>query len=671
MILKSTMSFCPTCYKRIPADIYVEGGSVYMRKYCSEHGQTVAMVERDVDFYYKVSGGKGIYNGYFIDVTERCNIKCEYCSPAGSLILMGDLTYKKIEDVVAGDSVVGFSDKNGNDGLHKKYCASTVLSVGNRIAECVEIATTSGHRVKCSEDHKWFFGRNYTTAAVGKSLRVASVPTFAATEPTEDFKIGYIHGAFDGDGHVKERTNTGGDGGLCRAFSIRFTAKDSVFVQRVKTFADDLGIFFTEFKFKNISGEAYDAIRSTRKSTFAALQQRALENESDDYKRGWLSGVYDAEGSVDSETKVLSISQVGGCVLNKIVYCLRYFGIKFSFYRTGKIEKSGPRGNLVCYILRVTSNSMRVKFLSITNTCIPRKRDVIEGRGIWGKEEIVSIVGIGEMRVYGLQTSTGNYVVNGCLSKNCYRGPTNKKDPSIERLMQEAVMAKGYGQFIVTGGEPTLRDDLPQILEQLNCISPGNALLTNGIKMDEGLLDAVVPHLRHWDGTVGLNLSMHPESNGADMKLIKLMRAKGLKLESILWVINDLSQIADVVDFAEANKDVIAAVRLKVATKLWAEQKPENKIFVSDMLKYLKDNLYNPEVIWWLNNRVTFFNVSVSGIHFMLVSWYDVNNIDILDYNSPPVYKSKIGLVENLVTSCIVNEGISKGWIDGVQIKCL
>ena len=252
----------------------------------------------------------------------------------------------------------------------------------------------------------------------------------------------------------------------------------------------------------------------------------------------------------------------------------------------------------------------------------------------------------------------------------CFYARNNTaKDPSIPRLLQEAFMARPYGEIIVTGGEPTLRDDLPQLLEQVRCVVPRVAMLTNGVRMTGNLLDGILPHLHYTNGAVGLNLSMHPESNGADRKVIQMMRQRGLKLESILWVIDDPSQIAEVVDFADANKDVIGVVRLKAASKMWAEQKPDNHIFVSDMLKHLEQNLYKPKTLWWANNKVSFFNVEVNGLRYMLVSWYNVNNIDLLDINCPPVYKSKIGVIENLVTAAIVNEGLSKGWVDGMEVN--
>lgn len=250
----------------------------------------------------------------------------------------------------------------------------------------------------------------------------------------------------------------------------------------------------------------------------------------------------------------------------------------------------------------------------------------------------------------------------------CYRGSSNTKDPSIQRLVQEAVMARGFGPIIVTGGEPTLRDDLPELLEQLKCVSPRTSMLTNGVRVTDKLLDAIVPHLGLWEGTTGINLSMHPESNGADFKVIEMMRKRGLKIESALWVIDDLAQIDSIVKTAQENQDVIPSVRLKAATRLWCEQKPEGQMFVSEMLSYIKER-WPCEVVWWGNNKARFVNLNMGSQHWMVMSWYDVNNIDILDINCPPVYKSKIGLVENLNTASIVNEGLSKGWVDGIEVK--
>lgn len=83
MIFKrSTASLCNHCYKEIPAVVEVHRHSeVLLRKTCSEHGAQVGVLERDPVFYTFVSGlrSPSIYNGYFIDVTRRCNLRCEFC----------------------------------------------------------------------------------------------------------------------------------------------------------------------------------------------------------------------------------------------------------------------------------------------------------------------------------------------------------------------------------------------------------------------------------------------------------------------------------------------------------------------------------------------------------------------------------------------------------------
>lgn len=74
------MSLCPVCYEKIPAVIYIDN-HVWMHKVCDKHGEFYGIVERDPQWYLacKQMGSKNIYDGYLIDVTSKCNIKCKYC----------------------------------------------------------------------------------------------------------------------------------------------------------------------------------------------------------------------------------------------------------------------------------------------------------------------------------------------------------------------------------------------------------------------------------------------------------------------------------------------------------------------------------------------------------------------------------------------------------------
>src|SRR4030042_2995064 len=80
--IRSTLSLCPKCYKRIPAGIYVDDEQfVIMQKTCSEHGDFKSVVERSAQFYAQCSnaGARTIYGGHFIDITRRCNLACKHC----------------------------------------------------------------------------------------------------------------------------------------------------------------------------------------------------------------------------------------------------------------------------------------------------------------------------------------------------------------------------------------------------------------------------------------------------------------------------------------------------------------------------------------------------------------------------------------------------------------
>jgi len=79
--VKLTNSLCPECYEVIPATITEFNSEMWMTKTCPSHGLFHTMVERSA-FWWHICNEldcKNIYDGYLIDVTDRCNIKCKYC----------------------------------------------------------------------------------------------------------------------------------------------------------------------------------------------------------------------------------------------------------------------------------------------------------------------------------------------------------------------------------------------------------------------------------------------------------------------------------------------------------------------------------------------------------------------------------------------------------------
>lgn len=130
------------------------------------------------------------------------------CNPAGTPILMGDWTYKDIENINIGDSVVGWKDKEGKYNK-PKLTKSKVLFKGCREADVVKVIFKNGNIIRCTADHKWWSNKqfkakktattkkyNYWPAEVGK--RIAYLNWMTCSDNSMDLK--WLAGIFDGEG---------------------------------------------------------------------------------------------------------------------------------------------------------------------------------------------------------------------------------------------------------------------------------------------------------------------------------------------------------------------------------------------------------------------------------------------------------------------------------------
>jgi organic radical activating enzyme len=119
---RQTVSFCNVCYKEIPATISVEYAGAVMRKRCSVHGDQFGLCERDPVFYTYILGlqSPSIYSGYFIDVTRRCNLRCEYCFyPLATKDPDGEFALDRIlEDCLVNRHRAPFIFTGGEPTLH-------------------------------------------------------------------------------------------------------------------------------------------------------------------------------------------------------------------------------------------------------------------------------------------------------------------------------------------------------------------------------------------------------------------------------------------------------------------------------------------------------------------------------------------------------------------------
>ena len=78
-----TQSVCPTCRKLVPARVEFEDDSVFMRKFCGDHGEDRAMIRRGVEEYlsaHRYVKPAQLPDSFAGDDTKPCPEGCGFCS---------------------------------------------------------------------------------------------------------------------------------------------------------------------------------------------------------------------------------------------------------------------------------------------------------------------------------------------------------------------------------------------------------------------------------------------------------------------------------------------------------------------------------------------------------------------------------------------------------------
>lgn len=248
-----------------------------------------------------------------IDLTKKCNLACKYCNVAGTPILMKDLTYKKIEELIKGDEVIGFTTPK-ELGKHTHFTPSIIEGTAEREADVVDVVTTNG-TFRCTPDHKWFNGRHYVPAKVGMNIHYVSDPVYF--DETNEYRKGYIHGAMEGDANSTEGKHiykSGPQEGNTNTYHhFRLALNDQEPLDRIEEYLSVLEWpSMNTFEYT----EKMNGLRSGRKDLFQLCQGLISEDSSLEYVRGWMAGIFDAEGSYDKYN--LRISQMPGSILESI-----------------------------------------------------------------------------------------------------------------------------------------------------------------------------------------------------------------------------------------------------------------------------------------------------------------------------------------------------------------
>jgi DNA repair photolyase len=361
-----------------------------------------------------------------INPYRGCSHSCVYCVEGETPILMADGRTKPLAEVRAGDAIYGTIRR----GAYRRYVPTTVLAHWETVKPGYLVSLEDGTQLVASGDHRFLTGRGWkhvTGTERGGPLqrphlttnnKLMGVGAFAdPPKDSPDYRRGYLCGMIRGDAtigdHVYDRH--GGGGGHIHSFRLALADREAL--ERTHGYLAGAGIHCTEFTFAEPTAtrRRMMAIRAQRRDEVRAIQAliRWPGSPSADWQKGFLAGIFDAEGSYSRG--ILRISDTDREIMGWTISCLASLGFGVA------AEPTNLPNGLTCLRLRGGLREA-LRIFHTTDPAITRKR-TIDGVAIKSdaKLAVTSVEPLGlDLPMFDITTGTGDFIANGVVSHNCF-----------------------------------------------------------------------------------------------------------------------------------------------------------------------------------------------------------------------------------------------------------
>jgi DNA repair photolyase len=363
-----------------------------------------------------------------INPYRGCTHACVFCMDGSTPILLANGRSRPLADIKVGDPIYGTI----KDGNYRRYAVTEVLAHWGTRKPGYRIALEDGTELIASGDHRFLTDRGwkYVTGAEWGVLQRPFLTTNnklmgmgslgAPGEETEDYRRGYLCGMIRGDGHVGsysyERTGRSRDD----YHRFRLALTDGEALSRSRRYLAGAGVRTDEFEFLR-GNECHRPMRAIRNYSRDGVERvRALiewpRGPSADWQRGFLAGIFDAEGSCSG---ALRIANADVTMIGYTAEGLSRLGFPHVVEGPNRIGVRNVR-------LRGGLREQQRLFCQI-DPAISRKRS-IAGIAIKSpaKLGVVSVEPLGkEVEMFDITTGTEDFIADGVVSHNCFARRTH------------------------------------------------------------------------------------------------------------------------------------------------------------------------------------------------------------------------------------------------------
>jgi DNA repair photolyase len=405
-----------------------------------------------------------------INCYRGCSHACSYCLSGETPILMGDGTTKPMASIKAGDLVYGTVRR----GSYRRYVITPVLDHWSTVRPAYRTTLEDGTQLVSSGDHRFLTDRGWKHVVddergevqrphLTPNNRLLGTGRFVrGPDHGPDYQRGYLCGMIRGDGSLG--TYAYGPEGRRIVHRFRLALIDHEGLHRAGEYLAAAGIPTRERVFQQATAttKQVDAIGTQTRSGVEAVREliRWSPNTSDEWVKGFLAGIFDAEGSYSRG--ILRFANTDPAILVRITTSLRRFGFD-------DVVEMSRQPNGLAYIRIRGGLGEHLRFFHTVDPAITRKRS-IDGIALKSKSrlKVRSIEPLGlELPLYDMTTGTGDFVADGVISHNCFARPTHDylglgigedfekrivvKINAVERLRAELRASKWGGEPIAMG----------------------------------------------------------------------------------------------------------------------------------------------------------------------------------------------------------------------------